>query len=736
MVILANDDEVKRITKENKISKSFAYINSKLVESNKNWKNLEKSLNIELVAVKPQSVKMDENLNELAACLSKYYNSNVLCHQLETSKLTGTLRITKPSLYIFPGRTGDSAFFTINGFSMLINGGYERVRPCFWKFVNMLQQIDSILITHTDSDSLGGLSALFAKKLTNPVDVKPHILTVLGNLIGPKNLPQSDAVAAEMASNLIVNEVGHDAASSKSHLSDVDLILDAIDKLKIKLMPLVKTVDNLSSRMNSAASGSAGSGTKYEHINLYYKLGQGSLDLYVLSPFASSADYKEFVSQQQNRFTKNVHQKSHIAVQNYFRQVPLSHACSAVCLLVWLPAPNKSNPAESNALRLLFTGNAPQHVVFNALDKVKDLDVLTLPVYRQKIDSETSSTTTATTAKAVNSNGVSKKAPATATTNGSSSTVTNANGTNGTSKPGANNNVNSKQPVANGSSHAESTQSKSNSARASTGVPTTTATSSKSSNLTAASNDSTVSKTATNSATTAKPPKSTSNLHSLTGASSAAGADKNKKKAIDGKGDSEQAAEVKTEKKSLKTTNATTSSSNLKKDEKGATSANATAAATTTSASTEKKTAIDSAAAATKPAQSKPPVNKAATATLSKVTSTASAASSTLKSQSGATSAASGVSKDASKKTLSLTVTKSASSGASNGAAAEAPKKDESKIITKRDKPKEVKPATNAAPVSTAPTPVTPKTTTVTTQSMASIAISSPPSAATDSGIY
>ena len=79
--------------------------------------------------------------------------------------------------------------FTINGFSMLINGGYERVRPCFWKFVTMLQQIDSVLITHTDSDALGGLSSLFAKKLADP-DVKPTILTVLGNLIASKNIPE------------------------------------------------------------------------------------------------------------------------------------------------------------------------------------------------------------------------------------------------------------------------------------------------------------------------------------------------------------------------------------------------------------------------------------------------------------------------------------------------------------------------------------------------------------------
>ena len=188
-VLAGNDEDVKKLSKENnKTGKASVYLNNKLIENNKNWKNLDKTLGVELVGVKPMTRATDE-FNELAAYFAKYFNATPLDQLMEVSKLTGTLRIVKPSLYIFPGRVGDSAFFTINGFSMLINGGYERVRPCFWKFVTMLQQIDSVLITHTDSDALGGLSSLFAKKLADP-DVKPTILTVLGNLIASKNIPE------------------------------------------------------------------------------------------------------------------------------------------------------------------------------------------------------------------------------------------------------------------------------------------------------------------------------------------------------------------------------------------------------------------------------------------------------------------------------------------------------------------------------------------------------------------
>ena len=238
--------------KENKASasKAWLYVNSRLVESNKNWKQLDKHLSgVELVSVKPLGlVQSESSLNEIAAHLSAAYfiHSDAACAHMETQRVAGTLRILKPSLYVFPARVGDSAFFTVNGFSMLVNGGYERLRPCFWKFVNSLQQIDAVLITHADSDALGGLSALFAKKLSQQ-DVKPAILTVLGNLIGSKSAAPA---VADLAAGLIAEEV----AKSGGHSSDVDLILEAIEKLSIKLVPLVKSVEPgvASSRLSSA----------------------------------------------------------------------------------------------------------------------------------------------------------------------------------------------------------------------------------------------------------------------------------------------------------------------------------------------------------------------------------------------------------------------------------------------------------------------------------------------------
>lgn len=206
---LLNDEQIK--TNSNKEAKTTLYFNHKLFEFNRNWKQIEKThKNITFAHLTKQatSTQFPEFITEM----SKFLNETPVEQLIDSSKVIGTLRIQKPTLYIFPGREGDSAFFTINGYSMLINGGYDRVKPCFWSFVSMLQQIDSVLITHTDSDALGGLSSFFNKKLVDS-DMKPTVLTVLANLIGSKQ-SESNGVSsspkpktsAQTAAALIAND--------------------------------------------------------------------------------------------------------------------------------------------------------------------------------------------------------------------------------------------------------------------------------------------------------------------------------------------------------------------------------------------------------------------------------------------------------------------------------------------------------------------------------------------------
>lgn len=366
-------DEQRKSLKQTQSNKITLLMPQRVVDANRAWKSgLEKqyaglSVQAAIASDGPENVPLNDAVIQLL-------NQTPIDQLLEKPKHKGTLKISRPTVYIFPSLQGDSTYFTINGYSMLINGGYDRLRPCFWKFVSMLPQIDSVLITHTDTDALGGLASFFAKKAVES-ECEPAVLAVLGNLVHSRQTHQAaQLIASELASN------GHKPGPN----TDVDVILEAIEKLKIKLLPLVKNHENLLLPFNKTQNAL----NKYEHINLYSKLGHGSLDLYVLSPYANSPEYKEFYHQQQQSFARQTSanlQKSHLAVHGVYKQLPLSHLASAVCLLVWMPAAQRT---ADTALRLLFTGNAPQHVILNALDKIKDLELLNEPVYRVKPEAQ------------------------------------------------------------------------------------------------------------------------------------------------------------------------------------------------------------------------------------------------------------------------------------------------------------------------------------------------------------
>ena len=62
-----------------------------------------------------------------------------------------------------PGGQGDSMLFGVSGFTLLVNGGYNR-RSCFWDFIRHISRIDALLVSHLGPDSCYGLSSFFERK--------------------------------------------------------------------------------------------------------------------------------------------------------------------------------------------------------------------------------------------------------------------------------------------------------------------------------------------------------------------------------------------------------------------------------------------------------------------------------------------------------------------------------------------------------------------------------------------
>lgn len=107
-----------------------------------------------------------------------------------------------------------------------------------------------------------------------------------------------------------------------------------------------------------------------EPINLYHKVGHGTLDMYVISPSKESKEVKEFLHKWNARDQALFANKSSKEFQ-----FPLQNLVSICAMLVWQPA----NPDET-ITRILFPGSTPDFKIIEGLDKLKHLEFMKHPV--------------------------------------------------------------------------------------------------------------------------------------------------------------------------------------------------------------------------------------------------------------------------------------------------------------------------------------------------------------------
>lgn len=87
---------------------------------------------------------------------------------LESSDVVGNIRFSHPTLYVFPGGQGDAALFGINGFNMLVDGGFGR-KACFWDFTRHLDRLDAVLMTRLNNTNICGVSSVLRRKINTQV---------------------------------------------------------------------------------------------------------------------------------------------------------------------------------------------------------------------------------------------------------------------------------------------------------------------------------------------------------------------------------------------------------------------------------------------------------------------------------------------------------------------------------------------------------------------------------------
>ncbi|CAD6212870.1 GSCOCG00011063001-RA-CDS, partial [Cotesia congregata] len=272
--------------------------------------------------------------------IEQYLVTQTLAQLMQPSDVVGNIRFSHPTLYVFPGGQGDAALFGINGFNMLVDGGFAR-KSCFWDFTRHLDRLDAVLFTRVNNSNIGGMSSFLRKK--KETQVYPQIGHFFGNIFESKQLRSSD-----------------------DNKDDDPLIISLIDLGQ----ELVTNLKHIHLRPHLCYR-------RQDPINLYHKVGHGTLDMYVLSPVKDSREVKDFLS----KWTAADHKlfaDSHKKDSNNFA-FPIRNMVSICALIVWQPA----NP-EDTITRILFPGSTPQHTIFEGIERLKHLEFLKHPTCSAK----------------------------------------------------------------------------------------------------------------------------------------------------------------------------------------------------------------------------------------------------------------------------------------------------------------------------------------------------------------
>ncbi|KAM4888080.1 microtubule-associated protein 1S [Thomomys bottae] len=302
------------------------------------WAQLTPSLpGLQLRLNPPARLPGSEGLREFLEYLAESLELPSPFDLLEPPSFGGFLRLTAPCCYVFPGGLGDAAFFAVNGFTVLVNGG-SNPKSSFWKLVRHLDRVDAVLVTHAGADSLPGLNSLLQRKVAERGEAAGEAAAGDPEVGGAEAVagPARGASWRDQLRRLVSPALGVVFLNAREAASR---LMRGQDEAVLALGLLAQLgIAPLSLRCGPQPA---------KPTVLFRKMGVGRLDLYVLHPPADRDEAED----------------------------PDGGTGSVCALLVWLPA----SPTEK-VVRVLFPGQTPPARLLDGLLGLQHLAFLREPV--------------------------------------------------------------------------------------------------------------------------------------------------------------------------------------------------------------------------------------------------------------------------------------------------------------------------------------------------------------------
>ncbi|KAF1374663.1 hypothetical protein PFLUV_G00231440 [Perca fluviatilis] len=289
----------------------------------------------------PEVLPAMEALGEFTSLISGTLSPPSPFDLLPPPTTVGFLKLSRPCCYVFPAGRGDCAFFAVNGFTVLVDGGSDS-QACFWKLVRHLDRVDAVLLTHIGTENLPGVNVFLERKVAELELSSDSKDDSSKRLISPElgvvffNAPSRLQVEEQPCGDNVLMST-HQAA----------LTLQLLNKLDIRPQPMFRP-----------------QGVPLEPLTLFQKMGVGQLELYILNPGKNSQEYQTFMQNWPDALPS----------ESKCQTLPLTALASVSALLVWHPA-----CPQEKVVRVLFPGVTPQTKLLQGLEKLKGLAFLQKP---------------------------------------------------------------------------------------------------------------------------------------------------------------------------------------------------------------------------------------------------------------------------------------------------------------------------------------------------------------------